>query len=278
MSRRRLFPVLCALLLGLTISTPSSAADPAPPLITVSNVRRIFHNGEHNAFTDLCRFHGALYLTFRTCPEGHMVHASAACLILRSNDEGLTWQQVHRFSVPERDTRDPHFLEFKDRLFVYSGTWYNGPTTIEPKDYDMNKMLGYAVSSTDGATWTAPTMLEGTFGFYIWRAAAHDGKAYLCARRKPGFDIPAKGEGDKVQALMLESDDGLIWKKRAYFTETAGDETAFLFEKDGSVLGIGRDGGGKSARLLKSKPPYTNWQRKELGRSVGGPLIAGQTH
>ena len=72
---------------------------------------------------------------------------------------------------------------------------------------------------------------------------------------------------------MLESDDGLIWRKRALFQETAGDETAFLFEPDGSVLGVGRHGGRKEAWLLRSRPPYTTWKRSRLDRSIGGPLL-----
>lgn len=242
------------------------------PKVTVESVHRIFHNGEHNAFTDLCRFKGEFYLTFRTCPDGHMVHPTSAILVLRSKD-GKDWEQVHRFSIKDRDPRDPHFLIFKDKLFIYTGTWYSGPTTLAREDYDMNKHLGFAVFSEDGKNWSEPTMLEGTFGHYIWRSATYGDKAYLCGRRKPGFDIKPRGEGDKVQSLMLESDDGLVWKKRAYFQETAGDETAFLFEPDGAVVAIGRHGGGKEAQLLRSKPPYTVWDRQSLDRSVGGPLI-----
>jgi len=254
------------------ISGRLSASD-SPAEVAVTAIRRVFHNGEHNAFTDLCRFQGHLYLTFRSCPDGHMVHPTASIIILRSRDDGTNWESVHRFSVKDRDTRDPHFLVFRNRLFVYTGTWFSGPTTINPADYDLNKHLGFAAWSDDGMTWNSPIMLEGTFGHYIWRAAAFGNKAYLCGRRKPGFEIGPRGEGEKIQSLMLESDDGLIWKKRAYFQETAGDETAFLFEKDGSVLGVGRHGGGKSAQLLRSKPPYTEWERKDLGRSIGGPLL-----
>lgn len=264
-----------SLLLGLLSSfvIPYSSFAAEPPAVTVTNIRRVFHNGEHNAFTDLIRFRGQLYLTFRSCPDGHMVHPTASTIIMRSQDDGATWVQVHRFSVKDRDTRDPHFLVFKDKLFVYTGTWWSGPGKIEPKEYDMNKMLGFAVFSDDGTKWSEPTILEGTFGLYIWRAAAFDGKAFLCGRRKPGFDIGPKGEGSLIQSLMLESDDGLVWKKRAYFNETAGDETAFLFENDGSLLAIGRHGGGKEAFLIRSKPPYTEWDRKSLDRSVGGPLV-----
>ncbi len=266
---RRLHLFILALL--SLFSSTGSAAEVAPK-VTVDSIRRVFYNGEHNAFTDLCRFKGQFYLTFRTCPDGHMVHPTSAILVLRSSD-GVKWEQIHRFSIKDRDPRDPHFLVFRDRLFIYTGTWYSGPTTLAREDYDMNKHLGFAVYSDDGTTWSEPTMLEGTFGHYIWRAAAFGDKAYLCGRRKPGFDVKPRGEGDKVQSLMLESDDGLIWRKRAYFQETAGDETAFMFEANGNVIGIGRHGGGKEAQLLRSAPPYTHWSRKSLDRSVGGPLI-----
>ena len=262
-----LFPAL------LLVASVRAQSTDSPPQVTVGKIRRVFHNGEHNAFTDLCRFRDQLYLTFRSCPDGHMVHPTASTIVMRSADEGVTWEEVHRFSVKDRDTRDPHFLVFKERLFVYTGTWWSGPTTIPVAEYDMNKHLGFAAWSDDGGAWTSPVMLEGTFGHYIWRAATDGDKAYLCGRRKPGFEIGPKGEGEKIESLMLESDDGLIWKKRAYFAEKAGDETAFLFENDGSLLAIGRHGGGKNAMVIRSSPPYTEWSRESLDRPVGGPLV-----
>ncbi len=263
----------CALfsLLLVTCSLLSSPAE--TPQVEVRNVRRVFHNGEHNAFTDLSRFHGQLYLAFRSCPDGHLVSSTASVIILRSADEGATWEQVHRFSVPDRDTRDPHFLVFHDRLFVYTGTWWSGPGPLPREQYEMNLHLGYAAWSDDGAKWNSPVMLEGTFGHYIWRAAASGGRAFLCGRRKPDFSVGPKGEGRRIQSLMLESDDGLIWRKRAFFAEEAGDETAFLFENDGSVLAIGRHGGGENALLIRSRPPYKEWSREPLDWPLGGPLV-----
>jgi hypothetical protein len=108
--------------LGADADTTRDARIPLPTVKVVS-VRRVFHNGEHNAFTDLCRFRGQLWLTFRSCPDGHMVHS-----------------------------------------------------------------------------------------------------------------------------------------------------TAFLFQPDGSVLGVGRRSG--NAQLLRAQPPYTNWDRKDLDRAIGGPLLA----
>jgi hypothetical protein len=115
-------------------------------------------------------------------------------------------------------------------------------------------------------------MLEGTFGHYIWRAAVSGDRAFLCGRRKVGFEVGPRGEGREVESLMLESTDGLIWRKRAVFQEIEGDETAFLFEPDGCVLGIGRRGGAP-AQLLRAAPPYTHWDRQDLSEYVGGPLL-----
>lgn len=257
------------LFLSLIVSLLPEVA--SQPDVTVTNVRRIFHNGEHNAFTDVVRFRGQYYLTFRSCPDGHMVHPTASVIILVSDDL-KSWKQVHRFRVAKRDTRDPHFLVFRDRLFVYTGTWYSGASTLPPAQWDMNQHLGFAAWSNDGRDWHSPIMLEGTFGHYVWRAATYNGKAYLCGRRKRGFEMTARGEGQAVQSLMLESDDGLIWKKRAVFQEERGDETAFQFLSDGSILGIGRRAGA-TAEVLRSSPPWTDWSRTELPVRVGGPLL-----
>lgn len=251
----------------------SESSNAEAPAVRVSSVRRAFHNGEHNAFTDLCRFGDHLYLTFRSCPDGHMVHPTASIIVLRSSD-GEQWQQVHRFSVRDRDTRDPHFLVFQGRLLVITGTWYSGPTTLPREDYDLNKHLGYAAWTDDGDDWHSPVLLEGTFGHYVWRAAAHGDRAYLCGRRKPGFEVLAPGEPRETESLMLESEDGIVWRKRAVFQSERGDETAFVFEEDGSVIAVARTFGNQEAQLLRAAPPYDRFERNGLGRAIGGPLLA----
>jgi len=242
------------------------------PAVKVVSVKRVFNNGEHNAFTDLCRFNGLYYLTFRSCPDGHMIYPTSSIIILFSKD-GVKWEQSFRFHVPERDTRDPHFLIFKDKLFVYTGTWYCG-TQSDPEKYTINQHLGYAVWSRDGRNWQGPQLLEGTYGHYIWRAATYDDKAYLCARRIHNFmALPSRSGADKImESAMMVSEDGLVWKKAALFQERDGDETAFLFESDGTVLAVARRGRG-NAELCRSKPPYQEWYRKDLGRYIGGPLL-----
>ncbi len=268
MIHRRCLFGFCTLAL-LAVASSGKAASPS---LKVRNVRRVFHNGEHNAFTDLIRFRDRLYLTFRSCPDGHMVHPTSSIIILSSKD-GQSWQPVHRFHVEKRDTRDPHFLIFKNRLFVYTGTWYSGETTIPTSDYDMNKHLGYAVHSDDGEHWTDPIMLEGTYGHYIWKAATDGEQAYLCGRRKRHFTDAPRSQRELIESAMLESDDGLIWRHRALFQPTHGDETAFRFDPSGDLLAVARRG-RDAAELLRSPPPYTTWERTSLGRYIGGPMLA----
>ncbi len=254
---------------GLSVSLAG-----AEPKVRVENVRRAFHNGEHNAFTDLIRWRDRFWLTFRSCPDGHQVAASASVIVLSSKD-ALTWHEEHRFSVPQRDTRDPHFLSFKDKLFVYSGTWYAGAGVLPREQYEINQHLGYAAWTGDGKTWEGPRQLEGTYGHYIWRAAAHDGLAYLCGRRKAGFSEAESGRGgsEVMQGALLVSDDGLIWRYRSLFQETLGNETAFLFEPDGMLLALSRQGADQS-QLAQAGPPYLDWKRSKLPAYIGGPLLA----
>ncbi len=241
------------------------------PQVEVTDVRRVFHNGEHNAFTDLVRWRDRFWLAFRSCPDGHMVHPSSRIMVLSSADT-RTWSEAFQFSVPLRDTRDPHFLVFKSQLFVYTGTWYSGEKTLPSEEYDLNKHLGYGAWTADGSVWQGPRPLEGTYGHYIWRAAAWGGKAYLCARRNAGY-AQVRGEGELVESAMLQSDDGLIWRYHALFQENLGDETAFAFDEGGALTAIGRRGRGP-AQVIQSDPPYAHMSSKELGEAVGGPLLA----
>ena len=267
----------CAILVAATalLSWPEAAhpANPDLPKVRVESVRRVFHNGEHNAFTDLVRYKRKFYLTFRSCPDGHMVHPTSSIVVLSSED-GREWKQVHRFSVAKRDVRDPHFLVFKEQLFVYTGTWYCGDSS--PEVLKTNLHLGYAAWTEDGKRWHGPKMLEGTYGHYIWRAAEFGGKAYLCGRRKREFAESATREERNVltESALLESDDGLIWRTAGFFQERYGNETAFLIEQDGSILAVARSGSGRNAQVLRSRPPYQQWDRRDLDRYIGGPLLA----
>ena len=242
------------------------------PSIRVSSVRQLFNDGNHNAFTDMCRFGDRLYLTFRSCPDGHMLFNTSRIVVLAS-DDGTDWNQVHAFSVANRDVRDPHFLVFKDKLFVYTGAWWVTPGNAE--DRDVNDHLGFCAWTEDGEVWQGPRMLDGTHGHYIWRAAALDGTAYLNGRRIRNFDVlPRRDEPPEwMESWLLHSADGFAWTPLSLIQPAHGDETALLFENDGDLLAVAR-AGGRPAQLCRSRHPFTDWACTDLNRHIGGPLLA----
>ncbi len=203
-------------------------------------------------------------------PRGHSV--AIARVVIVTSEDGEQWTEAFSFAVPNRDPRDPHFLEFKGRLFVFSGTW------LVPENglLNLNEHLGYAVWSKDGEVWEGPAPMEGTYGHYVWRAAAYEDRAFLCGRRRRAFQSGIESEQTpaSIEGAMLVSEDGIIWRFRTFFDESYGDETAFLFEEDGSILAIARDGAGERARVCRSDSPWHTWTRTPLDRNVGGPMIA----
>lgn len=242
------------------------------PGLEVKSVRAVFNDGAHNAFTDLCRYRDRFYLTFRSCPDGHGVSPTSSIVVMSSAD-AATWRTVFTFSAPDRDVRDPHFLEFRGKLFVYTGAWLCDP--YQPERREKNDHLGFAAWTEDGDTWRGPKALEGVYGHYIWRAATYADKAFLCGRRLRDFVPvePGVTPSELIQSALLESDDGLVWRFVGLFQETLGDETAFLFEDDGAILAVARTHGGGPAQLCRARPPYTAWTRVDLDRFIGGPML-----
>ncbi len=267
--------ILLPLLLLALIPVGSHSADSVePPRVKLSNVRRAFDNGEHNAFTDLIRWKDRYWLTFRSCAEGHPVSSKGAVIVLSSPDANV-WTEVHRVTVPGHDTRGPHFLAFDEKLFLYVGAIYVNDTPEEDLSSMNPKNFGCTSFTGDGETWSDPTPLTGTKEYFIWGAASHNGKAYLSGRRTkriPHGTDPGKFESVGETAL-LESSNGLDWKVASVYHQDRGDETSFLFEPNGDLVAVTRRGGPYKARLLRSKAPYQEWVHKDFPFFIGGPLI-----
>jgi hypothetical protein len=229
--------------------------------IKIQSVTKLVDDGVHNAFTDLCRFRDVFYLTYRACPDGHMIHATSQIVVLQSRD-AISWEEVHKFGVPNRDVRDPHFLLLGQRLFVLSGTWPVVPG--DPYAKRMEDHQGFGSWTPDGTNWRGPGPLEGTHGFYIWRAAARDGLAVMNGRKKVG---------DDVENWLLQSRDGERWEPLTRIPGY-GNETASVFDRDGGLTVLCRGPGTEPASLCRADPPYQQWSCTVLDRQVGGPLLA----
>ncbi len=242
------------------------------PNVSVTDVRRITHDEDHNAFTDLTWFRGHIYLTYRTCPDGHNVFDSSSIVVKRST-EGVDWETVATFSVRDRDVRDPHFVVLEDSLYLYTGTWYCG--SHKPKTRNMNQMLGYGISTKDGESWSKPFALEGTYGNYVWKAHSWGGRIYLCARRRTGYqEVADYAEHTPiVQSRLLASTDGKRFVDYLTVQTEYGDEFDFINEEDGGITFLARQGGNRSAQLITADSSHQIVNSQSLGRYIGGPIL-----
>lgn len=244
-----------------------------PHTLHAQSIRTVRLDDNHNAFTDLIAFEGSLYLTFRICPEGHMLYPSSRITVLRSDDAGATWREVLRFAAPDpgHDLRDAHWLRLGGRLHLYVSAW-RIPGSDEFRD--LNQMRSYTASTADGVSWDGPTHLPDLDGHFVWRAADHAGRGYLCGRwLRDLAAVPFREHPELVQSRMLVSDDGRAWREAGLFQEVDGNETAFAFDPDGAVTAVCRRTGRLTAQLCESRPPYTQWRRRDLGRFIGGPVL-----
>src|SRR3954454_24458511 len=100
MSRRPYWFLCVAALFPLA---PAAAVADAPVPVLVS-VEKIWDAGKHNAFTDLARWRGKWYCTFRES-EAH-VGGDGGLRVLESAD-GRAWESVALITENGVDLRDP---------------------------------------------------------------------------------------------------------------------------------------------------------------------------
>src|SRR3954470_16224124 len=92
---------IACLCVALLSSSPARSAAPAPELVSVE---KIWDRGRHNAFTDLARWRGRWYCTFREA-EGH-VGGDGRLRVLASAD-GRDWEPSALIAEAGADLRDP---------------------------------------------------------------------------------------------------------------------------------------------------------------------------
>lgn len=242
---------VCAALLAWAVV--ATAAEPQ-----VVDVKKIWDAGGHNAFTDLARFGGKWYCTFRE-GEGH-VGGDGHIRVLVS-DDGQAWESCADIAEEGVDLRDPKFASTPDGrlMIVAGGSIYRGGKTLlgaQPR----------VVFSADGRQWTAPVKVCHE-GEWLWRVTWYDGQAY-------GVTYPA-GPNAKSGArpVLYSSNDGIHYEPVVEWDLEGGpNETTLRFTSDGEMIALVRcDGESKNGWIGTSRAPYREWNWTELPERCGGP-------
>jgi hypothetical protein len=227
----------------------------------VVEVRKVFDDGRHNAFTDLTWWRGELYLAFRSATD-HMSR-DGRIRILRSPDGGA-WEQVAALGT-ECDDRDPKFLTTPERLFLYSPGWLPG----EGHEPELHRGTVVAASD-DGASW-GEFRPCGEPNVTFWRPRTFGGTHYVAAYSSA--TRRANMAGWRVR--LLRSHDGLRWEEVSVIHRGQGaNETGLSFAPDGTLTALVRraEEPGLPA-ICRSSPPYEEWECALAQRFLQGPML-----
>lgn len=224
--------------------------------LNIERLLKIYDDGNHNAFTDICWFNGAPYCTFRHATNH--VSEDGRVLILRGTETGERWQVVASLRS-ETDTRDPKLMVTPEGLFSYSFSRF-----ADRPDGPDQRATGYSFSA-DGDHWTPWTVIE--WGLVYWRPRWHEGRGYVAAYRCGDWSI-----------IFKATDDGRTWEEVSVIAEREGEprpnETPFEFAPDGTCWAlVRREYPDQRPLLARSRPPYTDWTHEEMDIKIQGMCI-----
>lgn len=234
---------------------------PSPRLVSV---QRIWDKSQHNAFTDLVRFHDHWYCVFRE-GSGH-VSDGGAIRIIRS-DDGNDWESAGLLKNPKADLRDAKItITPDDRLMIAGAGAMHDFDPSNPKN--ATKHQSFVWTSSDGESWSEGVEV-GEKNYWLWRTTWHDGKAYGVGYQT----FPS----DQRSARLYESSNGLDFEVLVedWFSEGYPNETSMVFTEQGTCYCLLRmdpfRGSSASAQLGIAEAPYQEWKWKDLGQRIGGP-------
>lgn len=250
-------------ILCLVISVISVPSGFAQPTVTLANVQKIWDQGAHNAFTGLTRFQDRFYCVFREA-SAH-VSPDGKVRVLSSAD-GAAWEATALIALDGFDLRDPKIIVQPDGKTLA----INGGAAVREGNQQSTEEHSFVSFSTDGKAWSKPEWVAGV-NQWLWRVTWFGGKAYGVAytsgpdsRDKSGYKtvLYASGDGKAYTPIVPE-----------LFQENGPTEATLRFTEDGTCYCLQRRDGKQlnTALLGTSKPPYTEWQWKDLGRYFGGP-------
>jgi hypothetical protein len=216
----------------------------------VVDVRKIWDAGAHNAFTDLIRFHGRWYCAFREAAKH--VSPDGAIRIIASRD-GKQWEPSALLKS-DNDLRDPKLC------LTPAGRMMLTAAAAAPDGHQT-----YAWFSDNGRDYSNPEPV-GERGLWLWRVVWRQDRAYGI-----GYST-----GDDRFVRLYRSSDGVRFEPHVdrLFDRDYPNESAIVFDsQDTAHCLLRRDRGSASAMLGRARPPYREWDWRDLGVRVGGPQM-----
>ena len=230
-----------------------------------ADVRKIWDSAPHSAFTDLIRFKGRFYCSFRE-GTGHVPGANGAdgvCRVIVS-DDGENWESAALLQEEGVDLRDPKLSVTPDGrvMVIMGGSYYDGVQLVK-------RHPRVAFSDADGANFGSPQPVKlhesiGSDEHWIWRVTWVG---------DTGYGVSYLAGGSEWPLVLLKTSDGVSYAPVAELKLTGKpNETTLRPLADGKMAAfVRREGGNTLGMVGVAGAPYVDWTWKEINQRVGGP-------
>lgn len=262
--------VLAAMVASLASGMLCRAA--APEIVSV---KKVWDQGNHNAFTDLIRFREAWFCTFREADDH--VGGDGRLRVITSRD-GEAWESAALLAEEGIDLRDPKLSITPDGrlMIVAGGSVYQGTKVLKGRQPRV-------AFSADGRSWT-PTQRVLTEGEWLWRVTWHEGRAWGVSYNASARSTAAAQEAAKQtqpvepgpadwKLKLVSSADGVDYEVVTHLDVPGHpNETTLRFLADGRLMAlVRREGGSQFGWIGTSRAPYRDWTWHETQHRLGGP-------
>jgi len=218
---------------------------------------------------DIHWFQNRLFFAFRTAPSHFASDETVIYVVSTADQQSWTFEASFHLLT---DLREPRFLSFDGRLFLYFAVLGYNPVAFEPQ-YTM-------VSEYEGpCEWSEPEqVLEPEF--IPWRARTIDGVPYLIGYIG-GEGIYAPG-GEPLQVFWLTTADGRTFDPvvpgQPVVLEGGVSETDFAFTDGGALIAVARneagDDDGWGSKICRAEPgALGDWQCAVDPKKYDSPLV-----
>ena len=268
------------MLILMTLACTGDGADSATASPTIRDVSVVVPGDglpaeispqDANNNLDIVMHDGRLFLAFRTAPS-HFASDQTVLYVVSTTDE-QSWRYEGEFFM-ETDLREPRFLSWDGRLFLYFAELGDTISDFEPKG-------AWTSEWTGEATWTTPVpLMKETSGFIPWRTRAIDGMPYMVGYT--GGENIYDLNGEPLSIFLLTTRDGLSWEAvvdgQPVVDEGGGSETDFAILDDGSLVAVERDEAGSElgwgSRICRAEAnAWADWTCEHDPRKYDSPLV-----
>lgn len=211
---------------------------------------------------------GRVYLAWRSAPS-HFAGTETIIYVISSANE-RDWRFEARFATGS-DLREPRFLSFGSRLFLYVSRLGKDPFDFEPHGFSVSEL------KEGGFTELVPAYEPG---YILWRAKVIDGRP-VAVVYAGGGDIYAFGKKPLTVELLTTADGrhfAPLNQARPVVLSGGGSETDFALRPDGNLVAVVRneagDESGWGSKLCRAPASdLTNWTCRSDPKKYDSPLV-----